>query len=279
MSVSIKFDIKDNQLCLNGHPLQLGVSLVNGDAAIAAGPQNQTEEFPLYHCHLAGRPVVEYSTRQGRHFRRNGSLEPNILVPQSWPEAGSTPEDWKKIWTSVHKRPTLPKHRALRWRILVERVITNSTFPGHGPKCTRCNASRDTIRHTFFECPELTPVWQWAERCIVTITGPQNTPVLTARNLILGDLTESSRTARHEARITFDSVLWQIHRDRIAFHFESTRASPEIIINRAKLDIEEVIGAELIRARKNRQIEQFRRRWCKLGAVREGAIGAALILG
>ncbi|KAL1918536.1 uncharacterized protein VTP21DRAFT_3196 [Calcarisporiella thermophila] len=228
---------------------------------------------------LAGRPVVEYSTRQGRHFRRNGSLEPNILVPQSWPEAGSTPEDWKKIWTSVHKRPTLPKHRALRWRILVERVITNSTFPGHDPKCTRCNASRDTTRHTFFECPELTPVWQWAERCIVTITGPQNTPVLTARNLILGDFTESSRTARNVARITFDSVLWQIHRDRIAFYFESTRASPEIIINRAKLDIEEVIGAELIRARKNRQIEQFRRIWCKLGAVREGAIGAALILG
>ncbi|KAL1914453.1 uncharacterized protein VTP21DRAFT_8905 [Calcarisporiella thermophila] len=63
----------------------------------------------------------------------------------------------------------------------------------------RCNASRDTIRHTFFECPELTPVWQWAERCIVTITGPQNTPVLNARNLILGDLTESSRTARHVA--------------------------------------------------------------------------------
>ncbi|KAL1921632.1 uncharacterized protein VTP21DRAFT_10274 [Calcarisporiella thermophila] len=204
---------------------------------------------------------LEYSTRQGRHFRRNGSLEPNILVPQSWPEAGSTPEDWKKIWTSVHKRPTLPKHRALRWRILVERVTTNSTFPGHDPKCTRCNASRDTIRHTFFECPELTPVWQWAERCIVTITGPRNTPVLTARNLILGDLTESSRTARHVARITFDSVLWQIHRDRIAFHFESTRASPEIIINQAKLDIEEVIGAELIRVRKTRQIEQFRRRW------------------
>ncbi|KAL1922124.1 uncharacterized protein VTP21DRAFT_10766 [Calcarisporiella thermophila] len=241
--------------------------------------QHPHPRFPLYHCHLAGRPVVEYSTRQGRHFRRNGSLEPNILVPQSWPEAGSTPEDWKKIWTSVHKRPTLPKHRALRWRILVERVITNSTFPGHDPKCTRCNASRDTIRHTFFECPELTPVWQWAERCIVTITGPQNTPVLTTRNLILGDLTESTRTARHVARITFDSVLWQIHRDRIAFHFESTRASPEIIISRAKLDIEEVIGAELIRARKNRQIEQFRRRWCKLGAVREGAIGAALILG
>ncbi|KAL1914132.1 uncharacterized protein VTP21DRAFT_11357 [Calcarisporiella thermophila] len=223
--------------------------------------------------------LVAKSTRQGRHFRRNGSLEPNILVPQSWPEAGSTPEDWKKIWTSVHKRLTLPKHRALRWRIPVERVITNSTFPGHDPKCTRCNASRDTIRHTFFECLELTPVWQWAERCIVTITGPQNTPVLTARNFILGDLTESSRTARHVARITFDSVLWQIHRDRIAFHFESTRASPEIIINRAKLDIEEVIGAELIRARKNRQIEQFRRRWCKLGAVREGAIGAVLILG
>ncbi|KAL1916164.1 uncharacterized protein VTP21DRAFT_6168 [Calcarisporiella thermophila] len=134
--------------------------------------QHPHPRFPLYHCHLAGRPVVEYSTRQGRHFRRNGSLELNILVPQSWPEAGSTPEDWKKIWTSVHKRPTLPKHRALRWRILVERVITNSTLPGHDPKCTRCNASRDTIRHTFFECPELTPVWQWAERCIVTITGP-----------------------------------------------------------------------------------------------------------
>ncbi|KAL1920428.1 uncharacterized protein VTP21DRAFT_805 [Calcarisporiella thermophila] len=60
---------------------------------------------------------------------------------------------------------------------------------------------------------------------------------------------------------------------------DTTRASPEIINNRAKLDIEEVIGAELMRARKNRQIEQFRRRWCKLGAVREGAIGAALILG
>ncbi|KAL1918614.1 uncharacterized protein VTP21DRAFT_2636 [Calcarisporiella thermophila] len=44
MSVSIKFDIKDNQLCLNGHPLQLGVSRVNVDAAIAAGPQIQTEE-------------------------------------------------------------------------------------------------------------------------------------------------------------------------------------------------------------------------------------------
>ncbi|KAL1916860.1 uncharacterized protein VTP21DRAFT_5564 [Calcarisporiella thermophila] len=214
-----------------GAPLpQLTPSLVAKVTECTDIPQQHPHpRFPLYHCHLAGRPVVEYSTRQGRHFRRNGSLEPNILVPQSWPEAGSTHEDWKKIWTSVRKRPTLPKHRALRWRILVERVITNSTFPGHDPKCTRCL---------------------------------QNSQELSARNLIVGDLYESSRTAKHVAQIIFDSVLWQIHRDRIAFHFESTRASPETI-NRAKLDIEEAIGAELIRARKKQQIEQFRNRWCQ----------------
>ncbi|KAL1921097.1 uncharacterized protein VTP21DRAFT_11732 [Calcarisporiella thermophila] len=51
---------------------------------------------------------------------------------------------------------------------------------------------RGTIRHIFFECPELTPVWQWAERCIVTITGILDSQVLSARNLILGNLSESS---------------------------------------------------------------------------------------
>ncbi|KAL1914330.1 uncharacterized protein VTP21DRAFT_8969 [Calcarisporiella thermophila] len=59
---------------------------------------------------------------------------------------------------------------------------------------------------------------------------------------------EAPRTVRHAAQIVFDSVLWQIHRDRIAYHFESIRASPETIIFRAKMDIEEAIGAELIKS-------------------------------
>ncbi|KAL1921023.1 uncharacterized protein VTP21DRAFT_11658 [Calcarisporiella thermophila] len=46
------------------------------------------------------------------------------------------------------------------------------------------------------------------------------------------------------------------------------RVSSGTIVNRAKLDIEEVIGAELIRARKKQQIEQFRSRWCKLGVIK-----------
>ncbi|KAL1919964.1 uncharacterized protein VTP21DRAFT_1896 [Calcarisporiella thermophila] len=53
----------------------------------------------------------------------------------------------------------------------------------------------------------------WAERCINTITGPQDSQVLSARSLMIGDLSESSRTARHVVQIVFDSVLWQIHRD------------------------------------------------------------------
>ncbi|KAL1914947.1 uncharacterized protein VTP21DRAFT_7863 [Calcarisporiella thermophila] len=110
--------------------------------------------------------------------------------------------------------------------------------------CTRCNASRNTIRHTSFECPEFTSVWQWTKRCITTITGPQNFQVMSARNLILGDLSESSRTAKHVAQITFDSVLWKIHRDRIAFRFKSTPASSETIVSRAKMDIEEAVGIE-----------------------------------
>ncbi|KAL1914462.1 uncharacterized protein VTP21DRAFT_8845 [Calcarisporiella thermophila] len=167
----------------------------------------------------------------------------------SWNEVASTAKEWEKVWTSILKRPTLPKHRTLRLQILVERVITNSTFPGHDPKCTRCNAPRDTIRHTFFECPELTSVWHWTERCINTISGPLNTQVLSPRNLVLGDLPEAPRTVRHAAQIVFDSVLWQIHRDRIAYHFECIRASPETIILRAKMDIEEAIGAELKKTR------------------------------
>ncbi|KAL1916322.1 uncharacterized protein VTP21DRAFT_5939 [Calcarisporiella thermophila] len=103
------------------------------------------------------------------------------------------------------------------------------------------------------------------------------THVLNPRNLVLGDLPEAPRIVRHAAQIVFDSVLWQIHRDRIAFHFENTRASSETIINRAKLDIEEAIGAELTRARIKRQIEQFRSRWCKMGAVK-GANRVALEL-
>ncbi|KAL1916821.1 uncharacterized protein VTP21DRAFT_5525 [Calcarisporiella thermophila] len=180
-------------------------------------------------------------------------------------------------WLSK-KRPTLPKHRTLRWRILVERVITNSTFPGHDPRCTHCNAPRDTIRHTFFKCPELTPVWHWAERCINTISGPLNTQVLNPRNLVLGDLPEAPRTVRHTAHIVFDSVLWQIHRDQIAYHFECIRASPETIIVRAKMDIEEAIGAELIKARKRREIELFRRMWSSQGAVIESSDRARLKL-
>ncbi|KAL1921430.1 uncharacterized protein VTP21DRAFT_11146 [Calcarisporiella thermophila] len=61
--------------------------------------------------------------------------------------------------------------------------------------------------------------------------------------------TRSPEDIKHAAQIVFDSVLWQIHRDRIAYHFECTRASPETIILRAKMDIEEAMGGELIKAR------------------------------
>ncbi|KAL1921619.1 uncharacterized protein VTP21DRAFT_11335 [Calcarisporiella thermophila] len=52
----------------------------------------------------------------------------------------------------------------------------------------------------------------------------------------------------------------------------------ETIINRARLNIEEALGAELIRVRKKQHIEQFRNRWCKLGAVKEGDTRAVLVL-
>ncbi|KAL1916667.1 uncharacterized protein VTP21DRAFT_5371 [Calcarisporiella thermophila] len=216
--------------------------------------QHPHPRLPLYHCHLAGKPVAEYTTRQGRHSQRNGSLEPNTLVPRSWSEVGSITKNGRKCGPPFTNDP--PSQNTVLYD----------------------GGSLDTIRYTFFECPELTPVWQWAERCIVTITGLQNSQVLSARNLILGDLSESSRTAKHVAQIIFDSELWQIHRDRIAFHFENTRASSETIINRVKLDIEEAIGAELIRAREKRQIEQFLSRRCKLGVIKEGANRAVLEL-
>ncbi|KAL1923270.1 uncharacterized protein VTP21DRAFT_8250 [Calcarisporiella thermophila] len=88
--------------------------------------------------------------------------------------------------------------------------------------------------------------------------------------------TRSPEDIRHAAQIVFDSVLWQIHRDRIAYHFECTRAPPETIILRAKMDIEKAIGGELIKARKRREMELFRRRWCSHGAVIESSDRAKL---
>ncbi|KAL1914137.1 uncharacterized protein VTP21DRAFT_11353 [Calcarisporiella thermophila] len=118
---------------------------------------------------------------------------------------------------------------------------------------------------------------------VVTLRGtPSATPSSNVpnsrQNLVLGDLPEAPRIVRHAAQIVFDSIIWQIHRDRIAYHFECTRAPPETIIVCAKMDIEEAIGGELIKARKRREIELFRRRWCSRGAVIESSDRARLKL-
>jgi hypothetical protein len=66
---------------------------------------------------------------------------------------------WKRLWTL----PTIPRHKALLWRILNKAIPVRSALNSRGIQCSilcpRCLQGEETISHLFMSCERTKKVW------------------------------------------------------------------------------------------------------------------------
>jgi hypothetical protein len=101
-------------------------------------------------------------TKQGSYTVKSGY---NLLA--QWhnmdsPSSTSTANNnkfWKKLWSL----PTIPRHKALIWRIIQRAIPVRSELNRRGISCPivcpRCFQQEETIDHTFMHCPRANKIW------------------------------------------------------------------------------------------------------------------------
>lgn len=66
---------------------------------------------------------------------------------------------WKRLWTL----PTIPKHKALLWRMVNNSIPVRSALSYRGVQCPiicpRCFQREETITNMFMECDRANKVW------------------------------------------------------------------------------------------------------------------------
>ncbi|PNX83821.1 hypothetical protein L195_g041817 [Trifolium pratense] len=87
-----------------------------------------------------------------------GMILKNTALPSS---AHSDPyhNEWKKLWSMA----TIPRHKALIWRIIQQAIPVRSALSKRGVQCLilcpRCLQKEETINHVFMDCHHTSKIW------------------------------------------------------------------------------------------------------------------------
>jgi hypothetical protein len=134
------------------------------------------KQIPLTHDHHADQLMWPsskegiYTVKSGYNLLKNwqdnsqiGSTNPNPLN-----------QEWKKLWAL----PTIPRHKALLWRIINNAIPTRSNLSHRGIHCSilcpRCMQKEETINHLFMECDRARIIWFRSKLGITFNTNHRN---------------------------------------------------------------------------------------------------------
>jgi hypothetical protein len=75
----------------------------------------------------------------------------------------AAPNSHNLIWKKIGSLPTIPRHKALLWRIANKAIPVRSALSHIGIQCSllcpRCLQKEETVSHLFMECDRATHVW------------------------------------------------------------------------------------------------------------------------
>jgi hypothetical protein len=99
-------------------------------------------------------------TIDGTYSVKTGyNLLKHWLDSESPSSANSQNKHWKKLWALN----TIPRHKALLWRIIQNSIPVKTALSKRGitcnPLCPRCLQKEETIEHAFMHCERATRIW------------------------------------------------------------------------------------------------------------------------
>jgi hypothetical protein len=119
------------------------------------------KQLPITHEPLEDQLMLPH-TKNGVYSVKSGY---NTLKHWHDNNMGSTsnPNPNNPIWKKIWSLPTIPRHKALLWRIANNSIPVRSALSHRGIQCSilcpRCLQGEETISHLFMECDRATRVW------------------------------------------------------------------------------------------------------------------------
>ena len=182
----------------------------------------QTEDRMIWHYSKNGIFNVRSTYHVGRTFQSMKVVSKSASSSEShMQELG-----WKRLW----KLNVPPKAKHTLWKfcknILPTKVLLAKRISTMDEACPRCEAAKETLRHTIFECCSSRKTWQmWNPKFDKILQLSTSSYDLWQRMLETNEL-------EHRNLEEFVMLVWGIWNARNSLIFEGRMTSPEQIQNR-----------------------------------------------
>ncbi|KAL1914702.1 uncharacterized protein VTP21DRAFT_7960 [Calcarisporiella thermophila] len=220
--------------------------------------------FPTHNLKIAGVNIKLYSIKFGRLYQ----ISPDpVAVTREWAHITSDEGAWK----SWPRRPSEPKQKILRWRLLQHKLITARIaqhFDHSSPNCKRYRREEiETIEHAFFECARIGHLWRWFNRLHQKILDKPWTSMHKYEKLF-GFHEETQGKDRQVSMLLHDIMVWSIHKTRIAIVMDNQEHEDIAFKCIFLSDLIIVIRGQWIQAQRKKDEEGFKQKWGKSSLIR-----------
>jgi hypothetical protein len=148
-----------SELMINQHTAAWNIPLI--DSIFMPSEGELIKQIPITQNTMKDKLMWPY-TKDGCYDVKSGY---NIL--KHWQDSGmcssANTNTQQKIWKKVWSLPTIPRHKALLWRIANNVIPVRSALSYRGIPCSiicpRCLKKEETISHLFMECDRTTRIW------------------------------------------------------------------------------------------------------------------------
>ncbi|KAL1914358.1 uncharacterized protein VTP21DRAFT_8997 [Calcarisporiella thermophila] len=224
--------------------------------------------FPTHNLKIAGVNIKLYSIKFGRLYQ----ISPDpVAVTREWAHITSDEGAWRRAWKSWPRRPSEPKQKILRWRLLQRKLITARIaqhFDHSSPNCKRCRREEiETIEHAFFECARIGDLWRWFNRLHQKILDKPWTSKHKYKKLF-GFHEETQGKDRQVSMLLHDIMVWSIHKSRIAIVTDNQEHEDIAFKCTFLSDLIIAINGQWIQAQRKKDEEGFKQKWGKSSLIR-----------
>ncbi|KAL1920942.1 uncharacterized protein VTP21DRAFT_11577 [Calcarisporiella thermophila] len=199
--------------------------------------------FPLGKCVLTGKKIKNFRTKIGRFYKTSKGEN---ITPE-WKETSSDSIRWEIAWMCWKKRPSESKRRALRWRLLKHRLVTDiitnkwTEEPNIYKRCTT-NAV-ETIIHAYLECPGINRLWQTVDGYVCRILGVR-AHESTKEDSLFGADYNTMGYQREVVSTVHDAAIWIIYRSRLSIIMDNPQPSEITLAEQLGHEIQKIVRSK-----------------------------------
>ncbi|KAL1914106.1 uncharacterized protein VTP21DRAFT_1112 [Calcarisporiella thermophila] len=170
--------------------------------------------------------TTAYTTKTGRLYKQDAPT----IITEEWKDVTNDDDRWMKAWARWKSRPSEPKHRTLRWRLMKHKIVTGiitSKWTGDPNTCKRCSLGiPETIAHAFLDRLAIAQLRQRVDEINCRIFGipPHES---TREGRLFGQDKQISQRFNEVVALSHDIALWIIYRSRLELVLGDVQPNPE----------------------------------------------------